>query len=250
MTASVEDAADGPQGSDLESKIFQIRGDKKLVRHLAFAKAAGKRPNTLRVVIGSTHGTSLTLKNSSFARQYRRAIDKIADSYAVPEGDPLRAEMEKTAGDFLAYYNLRTQPFRFAHQGEFVELDDVAFPSDAGIAETVAKSAPTRKAPTAMQTNGLVRGVTFRSARSGQPALIQVNLWRGKGLRLSLENASFAMQYTKAVEAVADSLGMAPEDPMRAQLRETGQAFLKHYRLSTAAVTIPDVVVQNPNQQS
>jgi len=133
-------------------------------------------------------------------------------------------------------------------------IGDVAFPNDAEGAEaasTPSSSQSVRIGPSAMLTNGLVRGVTYRSPRNGQPALMQVRLWRGKGFNLRLENVSFAQQYGKAVDAVANSLGMAANDPTRVRMLEAGQAFLKHYRLVTAAVTIPDVVVsQNPNQQS
>ena len=256
MTASSDNATDGPSeaGASLASKVFIVRGDMKLVRHLSFAKAAGQRPNSIRVSVGSKNGTALTLKNASFSRQYQRAIDKIATFYGIPEGDPLRKQMESTAGNFLAYYNLHTEPFKFERQGELKSIGDVAFPNDAEGAEEppMPSSGPSvRTGPSAMLASGLVRGITYRSPRNGQPALMQVRLWRGKGFNLSLENASFAQQYAKAVDAVANSLGMAANDPTRIHMLEAGQAFLKHYRLVTAAVTIPDVVFsQNPDQQS
>lgn len=256
MSGSADNTTEGPSdaGANLASKVFIVRGDKKLVRHLSFAKAAGERPNSIRVSVGSKNGTALTLKNASFSRQYRRAIDKIATFYEIPEADPLRKEMESTASDFLAHYNLRTEPFKFERQGELKSIGDVAFPNDAEGTERPSPpscSPSARKGPSAMLVNGLVRGITYRSPRNGQPALMQVRLWRGKGFNLTLENASFAQQYAKAVDAVANSLGMAANDPARINMLETGHAFLKHYRLVTAAVTIPDVVVsQNPNQQS
>lgn len=256
MTAGTDNAAEGPTGTgaDLASKVFILRGDKKLVRHLSFAKAAGERPNSIRVLVGSKNGTALTLKNASFSRQYQRAIDKIATFYEIPEDDPLRKEMESTAGDFLAHYNLRTEPFKFERQGELKSIADVAFPNDPEGAETPStpsSSLPGSIGPSAMLANGLVRGITYRSARNGHPALMQVRPWRGKGFNLSLENASFAQQYAKAVDAVANSLGMEANDPTRVLMLEAGQAFLKHYRLVTAAVTIPDVVVsQTPDKQS
>jgi len=255
MTGGTANTPDRPTktGADRASKVFIVRGDKKLVRHLSFAKAAGERPNAIRVSVGSKNGTALTLKNASFSRQYQRAIDTIATFYEIPEGDPLRKEMESTAGDFLAHYNLRTEPLKFERQGELKSIGDVAFPNDAEGAEehsTPSSSPPVQNGPSAMIASGLVRGITYRSPRNGQPALLQVRLWRGKGFSLSLENASFAQQYAKAVEAVAASLGIAANDPTRVQMLESGQAFLKHYRLVTAAVTIPDVVVfQNPDQQ-
>lgn len=252
MTATPENDADGSSetGSDLESKVFVMRGDKKLVRHLSFAKAAGKRPNTLRVAIGSAHDTALTLKNASFSTQYRRAIAIVADFHGIPENDPIREKMEETAAAFLEHYNLHTQPFKFERQGILRSIEDAAFPNDTNL-EAGAGDRASLKTPKAMTPDGLVRGVTYRSARSGQPALIHVRLWRGKGFSLSLENTSFAKQYAKAVAAVADSLGLTHDDPLRTQMQASGQAFLKHYRLATVAVTIPDVVVvQDPNQQS
>jgi hypothetical protein len=134
MTTSADNAADGPTeaGADLASKLFIVRGDKKLVRHLSFAKAAGERPNSIRVSVGTKNGTALTLKNASFSRQYQRAIDKIATFYEIPEGDPLRKEMESTAGDFLAHYNLRTEPFKFERQGELKSIGDGSIPQRRG----------------------------------------------------------------------------------------------------------------------
>jgi len=112
MTASAGNTGNAVEptddGADLASKVFVVRGDKKLVRHLSFAKAAGQRPNSLRISVGSTNGTALTLKNASFSRQYQRAIDKIATFYGIHADDPIRKEIESTASDFLAHYNLRT----------------------------------------------------------------------------------------------------------------------------------------------
>ena len=54
--------------ADLETKIFVVRGGKKLLRHIVFAKEAGLRPNALRVTFGASHETAFTLKNASFAR--------------------------------------------------------------------------------------------------------------------------------------------------------------------------------------
>lgn len=256
MTSAAENAADAQPdpGSELESKIFVMRGDRKLVRHLTFSKAAGLRPNSIRVMIGTSVDTALTLKNASFAFQYNRAVEKVAAFYAIPEGDQLRTQMQNTAADFLAYYNLRTQPFKFEQHGNLRAIDDVASPIDAegkGAPNTASEAPSAPKAPSAMLASGLVRGVTYRSAKGGHPPVIHVRLWRGKGFTLSLENASFAKQYATAVGAVADSLGLAPDDPQRARMQESGQAFLKHYSLTTAAITIPDVVVvQIPDQQS
>lgn len=255
MTGDTAETTDHTNRADfeIESKVFVMRGDKKLVRHLAFAKAAGQRPNTLRVSVGSAHGTALTLKNASFARQYRRAIDMIADFHAIAQDDPIRDEMEKTGPAFLEHYGLRTLPFQFQKQGELKAIEDAAFPIDDGDAE---KSKPPNGksklgAPKALLPHGLVRGVTFRPARGADPALIHVRLWRGKGFSLSLENVSFAKQYAKAIDAVADSLGIAAGDPLRNRLHQTGQAFLEHYALTTVVVTIPDVVVmKNPDKQS
>lgn len=238
---------------EIESRVFVMRGDKKLVRHLAFAKAAGQRPNTLRVTVGSAHGTALTLKNSSFSRQYRRAIDMIADFYAIALDDPIRDEMEKTGPAFLEHYGLRTLPFQFQKHGELKVINDAILPIEDG--DTRKAETPTAKAklgaPKALLPHGLVRGVTFRPARGADPASLHVRLWRGKGFSLSLENVSFAKQYAKAVDSVADSLGIAVADPLRNRLHETGQAFLEHYELTTVVVTIPDVVVlKNPDKQS
>lgn len=250
MTGPADKAADGPSDeSDLESKVFIDRDGKKLIRHLSFAKAAGKRPNSLRVLVGSTHGTALTLKNASFAIQYRRAVDLIAGFHGIPADDPLRREMEETAPAFLEHFHLHTQPFKFERNRVLVSIDDVAFPDETS-SETGAGASPALKAPEAMTSNGLVRGITYRSAKQDAPAFIHVRLWRGKGFTLALENASFAKQYAKAVDAVANSRGLALDDPLRTRMHESGQAFLDHYRLATVAVTIPDVVVvKNPTQQ-
>lgn len=253
---SAADNTDAPLDprSELESKIFIMRGDRKLVRHITFAKAAGLRPNSLRVLIAASVDTALTLKNTSFAFQYSRAVDKVATFYSIPVGDQLRVEMEKTASEFLAHYNLRTLPLTFEQHGDVRVIADAAIPGDVEGQEALHMASGNLSSPmppSAMLANGLVRGVTYRSAKNDQPPLIHVRLWRGKGISLSLENVSFAKQYAKAVDAVADSLGMAQDDPQRTQMRETGPAFLKHYSLTTAAVTIPDVVVvQIPNQQS
>lgn len=256
MTSAAENtnAAPSDPRSQLESKIFIMRGDKKLVRHITFAKAAGFRPNSLRVMIGGAVDTALTLKNTSFAFQYSRAVDKVATFYSIPVGDQLRVEMEKTAREFLAYYNLHTQPAKFEQHGDFRVIEDVATPGSVEgqeVPHMASGGLPVAMPPSAMLANGLVRGVTYRSAKKDQPPLLHVRLWRGRGLSLSLENVSFSKQYAKAVDAVADSLGIAQDDPQRTQMRETRQAFLKHYSLTTASVTIPDVVVvQITNQQS
>lgn len=231
---------------DLESKVFVTRGKRKLVRHLGFSKAAGERPNSLRISVGSKQGTALTLKNKSFAGQYHRAIEKIANHHGIPEGHPIRNVMEATAQDYLAQYNLRTQTFKFERHGDLRIIDDVAFPVDAEGAEALrepsgdqSRSAP----PQGMLPDGLVRGVTFRPAAGDRPAHIHVRRWRGKALFLSLENTSFAMQYEKAVRAMADSLGLPHDDPSRPLMHQSGPAFLQHYGLTTVTVTIPDVVV-------
>jgi hypothetical protein len=248
VTAATEPSEDTPQDldQDLESKVFIMRGNRKLVRHLGFSKAAGERPNSLRISVGSKQGTALTLKNKSFAGQYHRAIEKIAKHYGIPEGHPIRNAMEATAPNYLAHYNLRTQTFKFERHGDLHIVDDAAFPIDAEGTEALLEpsgghsgSAP----PKAMLPDGLVRGVTFRPAAGDQAAHIHVRRWRGKALCFSLENASFAVQYEKAVQAMADSLGLPHDDPSRALMHQSGPAFLQHYGLRTAPVTIPDVVV-------
>ena len=246
-------AADGPGDStpqdldqDLESKVFIMRGNRKLVRHLGFSKAAGERPNSLRISVGSKQGTALTLKNKSFAGQYDRAIETIAKHHGIPDGHPIRKAMEATAQDYLAHYNLRTQTFKFERHGDLRIIDDVAFPIDAEGAEADLERPSGQFAPTppqAMLPDGLVRGVTFRPAAGDQVAHIHVRRWRGKAVSLNLENASFAVQYEKAVQAMADSLGLAHDDPNRTLMLQSGPAFLQHYGLTTAPVTIPDVVV-------
>lgn len=255
MTGDPAETTDDTKRTDLEieSKVFVMRGDKKLVRHLAFAKAAGQRPNTLRVSVGSAHGTALTLKNASFSRQYRRAVDMIADFHAIAQDDPLRDEMENTGPAFLEHYGLRTLPFKFQKQGELKTIEDAAFPINDSSTEgpKTPSDKSTLGAPKALLPHGLVRGITYRPAQGAAPAVIHVRLWRGKGFSLSLENVSFANQYAKAVDAVADSLGIAVADPLRNRLHETGQAFLEHYELTTVVVTIPDVVVsKSPDKQS
>jgi hypothetical protein len=246
-------AATGPSAStlhdldqDLESKVFIMRGNRKLVRHLGFSKAAGERPNSLRISVGSKHGTALTLKNKSFAGQYRRAVEAIAKHHGIPDGHPIRKAMEATSQDYLAYYSLRTQPFKFERQGDLRIIDDVAFPVEAEGAEARMEPPGGQSGPTAPQPmllNGLVRGVTFRPAAGDHAAHIHVRRWRGKAFSLSLENVSFAVQYEKAVRAMADSLGLANDDPSRTLMLQSGPAFLQHYGLTTAPVTIPDVVV-------
>lgn len=230
----------------LESKVFIIHGDRKLVRLLGFHKAAGERPNSLRVTVGAKHGTALTLKNKSFAAQYRRAIKIIAEHHGIAEGDPIREAMEATAHDFLAHYNLRTQAFKFERHGDVRVIEDVAFPIDAEGADARLEpsgrhsgSAP----PQPMLPDGLVRGVTFGPATGCQAAHIHVRRWRGKALTFSLKNTSFATQYEKAVRAMADSLGLTHDDPRQALMLQSGPAFLQHYGLTTVSVTIPDVVV-------
>jgi hypothetical protein len=162
--------------------------------------------------------------------------------------------MENTASDFLGHYNLHTQAFRFERQGDLRVIEDVAFPmEDKGATLPLGASGghSASQAPGAMLPTGLVRGITFGRESEKQPAHIRVRLWRGKGFILSLENVSFAQQYEKAVQAVAASLGIASDDPVRAQMLESRGTFLKHYGLATVSVTIPDVVViPKPNPQS
>lgn len=237
-----------PQDSDpdLESKVFIMRGNKKLVRHLSFSKEAGDRPNSLRISFGSKQGTVLTLKNKSFSAQYNRAVRHIAEHHGIPERHPIRNAMEATAPDYLAYYHLRTQTFRFERHGDLRTIDDVAFPIEYGGAETHFKRSGGRSSitpPPPMLPDGLVRGVTFRPATGDQAKHIHVRRWRGNALTLSLENTSFAVQYEKATRAMADSLGLAKDDPSRTLMAESGEAFLQHYGLTAVSVTIPDVVV-------
>lgn len=249
MTATTGPSNRTPQDldQDLESKIFIMRGNRKLVRHLGFSKAAGERPNSLRISVGPKQGTVLTLKNKSFSVQYHRAIEMIAKHHGIPGGHPVREAMEATAQDYLAHYNLRTQTFHFERHGVLRIIDDAVFPIDGdGAAPRLkppAGQASTKTTPQAILPNGLVRGVTFRPAAGDQAVSIHVRRWRGKALSLSLENASFAVQYEKAAQAMADSLGLAHDDPSRALMLQSGPAFLQHYGLTTAPVTIPDVVV-------
>jgi len=248
VTARTGSSSNVPHDPDtgLESKVFIMRGNRKLVRHLGFAKAAGRRPNSLRISVGSKQDTALTLKNKSFAAQYLRAIETIAEHHGIPEGHPIRKAMKETANDYLAHYKLRTQPFKFERHGDLRIIDDVAFPIDGEGADVHMGSSGGQSgttAPQAMLPNGLVRGVTFRPAAGDLPAHIHVRRWRRTALTLSLENTSFAVQYEKAVRAMADSLGLAQDDPSRTLMLQSGQVFLQQYGLTTVSVTIPDVVI-------
>jgi hypothetical protein len=254
VTAGAGSSDSFPQDPDpgLQSKVFIVQGDRKLVRYLSFAKAAGERPDSLRVFATAKLDTSFTLKNKSFTAQYARAIETIAKFHGIPNDHPIREAMTATAKDFLAYYNLRTQTISIERNGERRTIDNVALPIDGEGAETDSPSPNSQvgaRPPQAMLPGGLVRGVTFRSAVGNQPAHIHVRRWRGKALSFTLENVSFAVQYEKAVMAMADSLGLAIADPTRALMLGSGQTFLQHYGLATAPITIPDVVVIVPQTE-
>lgn len=229
----------------LPTRIFALRGGRRLVCNIVYHKASGKRPHALGVLSRQAKATSLTLKNKDFFAQYKRAVDAIADSMGIPSESPVRSEMEATATDFLAHYGLETQPIEVGEGANKVSVKNVVVePADDG---SRAASEPSQRAlstnhPAAFHSDGRVRGVTYKARHGAAPAQIHVRPRRGKLASFSLENTSFATQYAAAIAHLADALGLPRGDPLRTRMECSGDAFLRYYGLTTRPLSIDDVV--------
>jgi len=246
-----EPAADGA----FAARIFTLRGERKLVSYIVYHKKSGPRPQALRIQIGQTKRTSITLKNKNFYLQYQKAIDLIADFHSIPASSDIRREMAATASDFLAVYGLETRTVTVAHgkrsrivENAAIEVGPVDPAVYAGQNEQPesyspgAASARQRHYGTYM-VNGRVRGVTYRPRSGDKPAHIHVRPWRAKTASFSLENTSFSAQYARAIAVMVQSLALAPGDRIRVAMEQSGPAFLQYYNLNTQPVSIPDVAV-------
>lgn len=241
--------------SAFAARIFTLRGERKLVSYIVYHKKSGHRPQALRIQIGQTKRTSITLKNKNFYLQYQKAIDLIADFHSIPASSDLRREMAATASDFLAVYGLETRTMTVAHGKRSRIVEHVAIevdPVDPAIYadeseqprddSTTAASAQQRHFGTYM-VNGRVRGVTFRPRSGDKPAHIHVRPWRAKTASFSLENTSFSAQYARAIAVMVQSLALEPGDPIRVAMEQSGPAFLEYFNLNTQPLSIPDVAV-------
>lgn len=248
--------------SAFAARIFTVRGERKLVSYIVYRRKSGPRPQALRIQIGQTKSTSITLKNKDFYLQYQKAIDLIADFHSIPASSDIRKEMAATASDFLVVYGLETRTIKVAHgkrsrivENAAIEVGpvDPAFYTDPNEQpegdSSDAASAQQRHHGTYM-VDGRVRGVTYRSRSGDRPAHIHVRPWRAKTASFSLENTSFSAQYARAIAVMVKSLALESGDPIRVAMEQSGQAFLQHYNLNTQPVSIPDVaVVADANDQ-
>jgi hypothetical protein len=244
-----------------EARVFLIRGDKKFVRGLGFHAPAGKRVQALRVTFGKKKSTSISLQKTDFFVQYRRAVKLLADFFKVPPDDALRKQMEQTVGDFMDYYGLTTQTRLLQHKYGTALIDNVAVQLDHKPQSFEARQSKAEDNSAAdadaklrrrdpMWADGRVRGITFRPRTGVQGTAIHVRPQRGKAKTFSLERTSFSVQYKRAINCMADAIALAEDDPVRAQMLASGPAFLKHYKLATVAITIPDAVVMPESDET
>lgn len=241
--------------SAFTARIFTLRGERKLVSYIVYHRKSGPRPQSLRIQIGQTKSTSITLKNKDFYLQYQKAINVLADFHSIPASSVIRKEMAATASDFLAVYGLQTRTVTVAHGKRSRIVENVAVevgPIDpAFYAEQNEQSkgdspgavrAQKRHHGTYM-VEGRVRGVTYRPRSGEKAAHIHVRPWRAKTASFSLENTSFSAQYARAIAVMVQSLALEAGDPIRIAMEQSGPAFLQYYNLNTQPVSIPDVAV-------
>lgn len=225
-----------------DERVFNSRGGNRLVRNIHFHKSAGSRPHALRVQFTKSKATSLTLKNTDFFVQYRRAVDLMADFLEIERHAPVRDQMQATAAAFLDHYGLHAVDVTVGKGDTAKTIQNVV-----RLAEDDAEpaAAPQRiiSPATLIASDGRVRAITFKRRTRVHPARIQVRLTRGRQPSFSLENTSFSEQYRKAVTHLADALHLPPDDPLRRSMEQSGPAFLDHYALVTGPLNIPDAVV-------
>lgn len=241
--------------SALATRVFTLRGERKLVSYIVYHKESGPRPQALRIQIGQTKRTSITLKNKNFYLQYQKAIDLIADFHSIPASSDIRKEMAATASDFLAVYGLETRTLTVAHGKRSRIVEHVAIevgPADPAVyadqneqpvGDSLAAASAQQRHHGTYMMNGRVRGVTFRPRSGDKPAHIHVRPWRAKTASFSLENTSFSAQYARAIAVMVQSLALEPGDPLRVAMEQSGPAFLEYCNLTTQPVSIPDVAV-------
>lgn len=95
--------------------------------------------------------------------------------------------------------------------------------------------------------------VRFTPRCNRKPASIEV-IFKGpskdkkrKATMFTLEGKSFGEQYRRAVDAIADFHGIAPDDPLRVAMELTSTEFLRHYGLKTRVVTYEEAVLAEPH---
>jgi hypothetical protein len=100
--------------------VFRVRGGKTLVRHVDFRKRCNKRPAVISVRFGAGNkalATTFSVEGkNTFASQYKRAIDAMADFHGIPADSPVRQQMEATGGDFLLHYGLMVRMVTVTHE--------------------------------------------------------------------------------------------------------------------------------------
>lgn len=223
-------------------RVLALRDGKRLVRNLVYSKASGKRPHVLRVVRRFSTATDFTLQNKDFYAQYKRAVDAIAETLGIDLDAPLRAEMLATADDFLKYYELQIHTVEVGEGPHKLTIENVIVVTDAEGIKQVATSGAGH--PELLVADGRVRGVTFKARRGMIPAHIHVRPGRGKSTSFNLENTSFSSQYAAAIAYMVNAFGLSPSDPVREKMEMSGEAFLRHYGLTTQPISIADAVVE------
>lgn len=99
----------------MSAPLFREGG--KLLRDLIFTPRSNAKPASIRVTLRRSNKaegikskeTMFTLEKKSFAEQYSRAVAALADFRGIAADDPVRAEMEATADEFLRHFGLQTK---------------------------------------------------------------------------------------------------------------------------------------------